>query len=301
MQDHSSASARPPSRSVATIPASIARFRAKREEWGDLEPADRAVLTQETLDRWVHDLAPDDYTLAEVALREKRRRTNIKTFRQGAELTDSEWKLWRFLGRHEGKVVTKLEIARHMWQTADRPIRPWMLRKNAETGNASPIVAHLMNIVSDLRSKLEIDPLRPQHLATVRGVGYVWYDSPPSTDDGVDYADRTMRYSRLREQMMGIVYGPALGPGGEEAPEGDYLEGEVVDAVSYDVTGERFVPHIQTGPEFDRLFGHRHAPREPTTDWRGEGSQDSHPEGVPGSPGVPEAFPEPAPEPEPES
>lgn len=267
----------PGGRSIAPMPAAIARNRAKRQEWADLEAGDRAILTDVVLARWVGDLAPDDYTLAEVAVRERRRLANFKSFRQGAELTDLEWRLWRYLGRHEGRVCTKLEIARHLWQAPDRPIRPWMLRKNPENGNASPLVAALQNLISDIRSKLEIDPLRPQHLATVRAVGYVWYDAPPSSDDGVDYAARHVRYSRLREQVLEQVYGQALPSPEGEALEEPYVEGEVVDAVSYDHVNEEYRPRVQPGPELLRREAERDArrariPGRPgTTPWWGDG------------------------------
>jgi len=260
-----------PTPAAAPMPAAIVGSAPKRREWRELDPADRALVTEQTLARWVGDLAVDDYTLDEVVLREKRRLTNLKSFRQGGELTDTEWKLWRFLGRHEGKVCTKLQIARHLWGGPDRPIHAWMLRNN-ESGNASPLVAHLQNIISDLRSKLEIDPIRPQHLATVRGVGYVWYDAPPSTDDQIDYAGRQVRFSKLREEMLGLIYGPALEAGPEIEVSEQAIEGEVVEAASHPRA-----PHdsrVRPGPEYERLERQRAARRpQPQqrqgTDWRG--------------------------------
>ncbi len=237
-------------------PARIARSATLRREWRELDPADRALVTDAALSRWAGDLADDDFSLADVADRERRRNTNIKTFRQGAELTDMQWKLWRFLGRHEGRVCTRLEIARHLWQTPDYPIRPWMLRPDPETKKAAPLADAIKSLVWALRRKLEIDPLRPQHLAAVRSVGYVWYDDPPSTDDGIDYQARSSRFTRLREQYLGLVYGPALpDPGAETA--GPYVDVDVVDAVSHDAAGRPYESSVRPGPEYDRITERR--------------------------------------------
>jgi hypothetical protein len=208
-----------------------------------LSDDDRELLTPAVLDRWARDLHPDDVDPAEIADLERKRRANLKTLRQGAELTDLEFRLVRYLQKHAGKVRTYVQIANHLWGTQARPVTPSQLRYR--DGYAAPMVSHIQNLVSQIRKKLEVDPLRPQHLASVRGVGYAFYDAPPSLDDGIDYGERGRRYSTLREQMAGLLGGSL--PGGRD-PSAAYLELEAVDAVSYDERGERYVRRPEIGP-----------------------------------------------------
>jgi len=103
-----------------------------------------------------------------------------------------------------------------------------MLRSN--DGYESIYVQSIRRWVGNIRRKIEIDPLRPQHVATVRGVGYVFYDSPPSLTDGVNYERRAQQYARLRVDMLSLLNPQALPSGGEQPDE--YLDADVVDAVS---------------------------------------------------------------------
>lgn len=163
--------------------------------------ADRAMLTAEVIERWTRDLAPEDIDFAQIATLERRRRKALETLRAAADLTEVEFKLVRFLQRHEGRTLTYIQIARHVWgQTT----------VNTSYGYATPTIMAVQRTVCAIRGKLEIDPVRPQHIATMRGVGYRWYALPPALDDGEDYAQRARETDVLREHVqreLGIVEG----------------------------------------------------------------------------------------------
>lgn len=231
---------------------------AQRDAWASLTRADREVLTPETLARWAGDLHPDDVDLAEIAALERRRRANLNTIRQGAELSDMEWRIWRYLAKSPGRVRTYVQIAHHLYGTTDRPITPRMLR--SADGFENVYVQAIRRHVASLRRKLEVDPIRPQHLATVRGVGYCWFDAPPSLDDGIDYPRRTAQFARLRVDMLALLNPAALPEGGEQPDE--YLDADVVDAVSVADDGDIIAGRgVRTGPEFDRVVDERRARR----------------------------------------
>lgn len=244
------------SRALAGLnaPDAIAGSPQKLAELAELSYDDRALVTSEALSRWAGDLVADDYTLAEIVQLEKRRRANLATIRQGAELTDMEWRLWRYLAKHDGRVRTFPQIAHHLFGTPDRPITPRMLRSH--DGYESIYVQSIRRYVGNLRRKLEVDPLRPQHFATVRGVGYVFYGEPPRIDDGVNYERRTAQFARLRVDMLSLLNPDALPSGGEQPDE--YLDADVVDAVSVAADGNVYTRHgIQAGPEHEQILERR--------------------------------------------
>lgn len=166
-----------------------------------------------------------------------------------------EWRLWRYLVRHAGRVRTFPQIAHHLFGTPDRPVTPRMLR--SIDGYDSVYVQAIRRYMGNLRRKIEIDPLRPQHFATVRGVGYAFYDEPPSLLDGVNYERRTAQYARLRVDMISLLNPDALPSGG--LPPDEYLDADVVDAVSisHDGLEVRTAHGIRTGPELDRILERR--------------------------------------------
>jgi hypothetical protein len=164
-----------------------------------LSAADRKLLTPQAIERWTQGLSPDDYTPEDIVRLEKQRQKSLRTLRQGVQLQEQEWRLLRYLSSESGKIRTYLEIARHMWSTTKNPVTAAMLR--SRNGYSSPMVGAIHVLVHGIRYKLEIDPLRSQHLATVRGVGYVWYEAPPSANDGIDYARRTIEAVGLRGQL----------------------------------------------------------------------------------------------------
>ena len=70
-------------------------------------------------------------------------------------LTRSELKLLALLSEEPGRVYTRAEIMRRVW--------------NSDYGEAG----HACEVhISNLRRKLEREPPRPERLITVRGVGY---------------------------------------------------------------------------------------------------------------------------------
>jgi len=93
-------------------------------------------------------------------------------------------------------------------------------------------VRHLYNIASVVRTKLEIDPLRPQHIATIRSVGYRWYSAPPSRDDGEDYAARYEDARAARYEIRGIrgELPPPRDPSGRFGPGPSHPDYAAIDA-----------------------------------------------------------------------
>lgn len=202
-------------------------------QWADLPAADRALLQPTVLERWTRGLAAEEVDLAEVARLERQRQNTLRTLREGAELTDREWQLVRYLSKHQGQVRTYLQIARHLWQTPSRPITPRSLVSlDAGRRYSGSLIVTIQVLIHQIRKKLEIDPLRPQHFATVRGVGYVFYSAPPSLDDGIDYARRATQYGQLREQIR-TDWG---------LEEGEYI-------MVTDRDGQTFESRVALGPE----------------------------------------------------
>jgi two-component system response regulator RegX3 len=70
-------------------------------------------------------------------------------------LTVSEFRLVQLLASEPGRVFTRDDLVRHIWQSDF-------------VGDRRAIDVH----ISNLRRKLEADPRRPKRLLTVRGVGY---------------------------------------------------------------------------------------------------------------------------------
>jgi two-component system KDP operon response regulator KdpE len=71
------------------------------------------------------------------------------------ELTATEYELLSVLIRSAGKVITYRVLLKEVWGSA-----------------YADHVQYLRVFVAQLRRKLEPDPARPQHLITVRGIGY---------------------------------------------------------------------------------------------------------------------------------
>jgi two-component system response regulator RegX3 len=70
-------------------------------------------------------------------------------------LTTSEFRLVQLLASEPGRVFTRDELIKHLWQSEF-------------VGDRRAIDVH----ISNLRRKLESDPRHPERLLTVRGVGY---------------------------------------------------------------------------------------------------------------------------------
>jgi two-component system, OmpR family, response regulator RegX3 len=71
------------------------------------------------------------------------------------QLTPSEFMLLELLTREPDRVFTRRQIMEHLWNST-------------YVGDQRACDTH----ISNLRSKIERDPARPQRLVTVRGVGY---------------------------------------------------------------------------------------------------------------------------------
>jgi two-component system KDP operon response regulator KdpE len=75
---------------------------------------------------------------------------------RSVHLTPIEWGLLLALASHPGKVLTHQQLFQTVWRGRDH-------------GDAQQ---YLRVYVANLRRKLEKDPVRPEHIFTVSGVGY---------------------------------------------------------------------------------------------------------------------------------
>ena len=81
---------------------------------------------------------------------------SVRRSSAAVHLTPIEWELLRALASHAGRVMTHQQLFRWAW-------------KGREHGDAQQ---YLRVHVAHLRRKLEDDPVRPQHIFTIAGVGY---------------------------------------------------------------------------------------------------------------------------------
>jgi len=218
-------------------------------ELAALPERDRRLVTRETIARWTANLVPDDVvTAADIARLERGRRQALATIRDGIELTDQEFALLRLLQRHEGQTVTFTQIIRALWpdDARGRPERE-LWERSGMFGRHANRVSHL---VGRIKRALELDPLRPQHLISVRGVGYRWYSAPPSRDDGEDYSARADEARLMRVTIRGHR-GELPPPPPSREPDGRFRPGPAqpdFQAIEGDVTRRRSTPE----PRADR-------------------------------------------------
>ncbi len=85
----------------------------------------------------------------------------LSTDGETTHLTVMEAELLRYLIRHRGQVVSRKAILEEVWD----------LREDTDT-------RAIDNFIVRLRRYIEDDPERPQHLLTVRGVGYRFQPEP---------------------------------------------------------------------------------------------------------------------------
>ncbi len=79
----------------------------------------------------------------------------VRVNERSVTLTPTEYNILRTLVNHAGKVLTHQQLIREVW------------------GGNYEADSHLLRVnVSNLRRKIESDPLRPQHIITEPGVGY---------------------------------------------------------------------------------------------------------------------------------
>lgn len=143
----------------------LARIRSllRRRDWGQTllsdppaevrvaEPKDGDSLRE--FDVYVFDDKQVDFGTLEL-------RANEKTFR----LTLMEAELLRHLIRNSGRVVSRKNILEEVWG----------LHEDTDT-------RAIDNFIVRLRRYIEQDPAHPQHLLTVRGVGYRFLPNPESS------------------------------------------------------------------------------------------------------------------------
>ena len=80
---------------------------------------------------------------------------------QPVALTPTEYEILRTLVLHGGKVLTHSQLIQAVW------------------GKAEDVDSHLLRVnISNLRKKIEQDPLRPRHIVTEPGVGYRLREAP---------------------------------------------------------------------------------------------------------------------------
>ena len=80
-------------------------------------------------------------------------------------LTETEWRLFAYMVENPNRVLTRSELAQHIWGTK-RLSKPRSIELN----------------ISRLRSKVEVDPRRPELIRTVRNRGYLFELPPPSLE-----------------------------------------------------------------------------------------------------------------------
>jgi len=82
-------------------------------------------------------------------------RREIRLYEQLIMLTPTEYDILRVLVTHAGKVLTHQQLIHLVW------------------GGDNEADAHLLRVnISNLRRKIEQDPVRPRHIVTEPGVGY---------------------------------------------------------------------------------------------------------------------------------
>jgi two-component system alkaline phosphatase synthesis response regulator PhoP len=86
----------------------------------------------------------------------------LRTPQQTIRLTLMEAQLLRYLVKHEDKVVSRKAILEEVWG----------LDEDTDT-------RAIDNFIVRLRKYIEDDPSKPQHLLTVRGVGYRFVVASP--------------------------------------------------------------------------------------------------------------------------
>ena len=80
---------------------------------------------------------------------------SVRRCGQAVQLTPKEYELLLALVRRRGAVATRLELLSEVW------------------GYQAAVMTRTVDVhIAELRRKLETDPARPQHILTVRKVGY---------------------------------------------------------------------------------------------------------------------------------
>lgn len=133
----------------------VARLRGlmRRKQWAsgvESHAAQETAATSEEPNTFFFDGKSIDFATLELRL---------KT--ETIQLTVMEADLLRHLIRHEGKVVSRKSILEDVWS----------LREDTDT-------RAIDNFIVRLRRYIEVEPSKPKHLMTVRGVGYKFIANP---------------------------------------------------------------------------------------------------------------------------
>ena len=133
----------------------VARLRGlmRRKQWAsgvESHAAQETTATSEEPNTFFFDGKSIDFATLELRL---------KT--ETIQLTVMEADLLRHLIRHEGKVVSRKSILEDVWS----------LREDTDT-------RAIDNFIVRLRRYIEVEPSKPKHLMTVRGVGYKFIAHP---------------------------------------------------------------------------------------------------------------------------
>ena len=110
----------------------------------------RAILRRRALDR-----REEPSVLRVGGIEVDRIRHRVVVDGEERPLTNSEFRLLELLAGSPERVFTRRELIRHLWESE-------------HVGNQRACDTHIVN----LRRKIEVDPVRPARLLTVRGVGY---------------------------------------------------------------------------------------------------------------------------------
>ncbi len=96
---------------------------------------------------------PDEYSFGNIKLNF----TEYKAFRNNEEikLSSKEFAIMEYLIKHEGEVIHRHDLLNDVWGF-----------------EVMPTTRTVDNFILDLRKKLEEDPSNPQHIVSIRGVGY---------------------------------------------------------------------------------------------------------------------------------
>lgn len=135
----------------------LARLNAllRRREWfqrGQSEDSSRTT-TGATEPQAGIDVEPEEFGFGGRIIDFKN--LELRTPEQTTRLTLMEAQLLRYLVKHEGQVVSRKSILEDVWGLAE------------DTDTRA-----IDNFIVRLRKYLEDDPAKPQHVLTVRGVGY---------------------------------------------------------------------------------------------------------------------------------
>jgi len=135
------------------LPILLARLQGllRRREWSRMSTAEVESQSRDaTSDQYVFDSRVIDFGKLELRVKE-----------QTIQLTSMEAELLRYLIRNSGRVVSRKSILENVWG----------LHEDTDT-------RAIDNFVVRLRRYIEDDPSMPNHLLTVRGVGYRFVPEP---------------------------------------------------------------------------------------------------------------------------